>query len=117
MPDLNFQQDNEIYGVLFPALLPVEKAIKRQTGSVESRYYTYEPGNMTRYDVIFNVYDAGWGPEMVMTIINLNTAMVIPSRMHSPTQISYLKDKLGLGEGDCYALMQLINYHMEKAGY
>lgn len=106
---------NRIEGDRFyPALKTVSEASTR-LHVAESVSCVYQPGNGTRYEVVFSKFDHGYGPETVMTIINMRKAMIIPSAMgmHS---LGYMQEKLGLGEGDCYALIPLINSYLEDEG-
>jgi hypothetical protein len=98
----------------YPALKPVAASISRGH-TAESYSCVYQPGNGTRYEVVFSEFDIGNGPETVMTIVNMRKAMIIPSQMgmHS---LGYMQEKLGLGEGDCYALIQLINDYLNERG-
>lgn len=98
----------------FPALKPVSAASTRAHVD-ESYSCVYQPGNGTRYEVVFSKFNNGLGPEIVMTIVNMRKAMIIPSQMgmHS---LGYMQEKLGLGEGDCYALIPLINSYLEEQG-
>jgi hypothetical protein len=116
MADLNFETGGEQYGMYFPPLRPLAKAIRRDTPPVYTAAYEYEPGNASRYVVVFNTYDFGYGQETVMTVANLNASMIVPGPFHSPSQIGYMAEKLGLLEGDCYALMPLINHYLEELG-
>ena len=116
MADLNFETGGVYYDLYFPALKPVDRAIRKVRATDSSSFYHYEPGNGTRYEVIFTAYNAGFGPEVVMTLVNFRKAMVITGPMFSPSQIGYMKEKLDMGEGDCYALMPLINHYLEELG-
>ena len=116
MADLNFETGSVQNGQYFPALRPMHAAITKDSPPVYTAHYEYEPGNATRYVVVFNTYDTGYGPETVMTVVNMNAAMIIPGPFHSPSQIGYMQEKLKLLEGDCYALMPLINHYLEEFG-
>lgn len=112
--DFDFSAGGEQFGKYFPPLKPVAAAVSRVHND-ESYSCVYQPGNGTRYEVAFSRYNIGNGPETVMTIINMRKAMIIPSYMgmHS---IGYMTEKLGLGEGDCYALIPLINAYITDRG-
>jgi hypothetical protein len=114
--ELNFEKGSVQYGVHYPALKPVAAAIKREGKFINTALYEYEPGNATRYVVLFATYNTGYGPETVMTVVNMNASMIIPGRFFSPSQIGYMKEKLGILEGDCYALMPLVNAYLEETG-
>ena len=116
MPDINFEVSNVIYGKFFPALKPIHAAVRKAGKVTKSEFYHYEPGNGTRYEVAFITYDYGFGLETVMTVANMSKSMVIPSYMLTNSQIGYMQEKLDLGEGDCYALMPLINHYLEELG-
>jgi hypothetical protein len=98
----------------YPALKSVAEASTR-AHNANSYSCVYQPGNGTRYEVVFSEFNNGNGPEIVMTIVNMRKAMIIPSQMgmHS---LGYMQEKLGLGEGDCYALIPLINDFLEEQG-
>ena len=116
MAELNFEKGGQHYGVYFPALRPAYAAIKGSGKFIHSAFYEYEPGNATRYEVAFNTIDHGYGPETVMTVVNFRKSMIVNGPMFSPSQIGYMKEKLDIGEGDCYALMPLINHYFEELG-
>ena len=116
MADLDFENGSVQNGQYYPALRPMAKAIRRDSPPIYTAAYEYEPGNATRYVVVFNTYDFGYGQETVMTVANMNTSMIIPGPFFSPAQIGYMVEKLKLLEGDCYALMPLINHYLEELG-
>lgn len=116
MSELNFEKGGELYGCYYPALKPVAAAIKESEAPFHSAYYVYEPGNATRYQVLFNTTKTKWGLETVMTLVNFRKSMIIPGKFLSPSQIGYMHEKLDINEGDCYALMPLINNYLEELG-
>lgn len=118
MGDMNFEKGGVHGGVHYPPLRPVElgAALRDMGEIVHSAYYQYEPGNATRYDVIFTTYRARWGQQTVMTVVNMKKCMVIPERLEWSYQLGYMQEKLELGAGDCYALMPLVNAYLEELG-
>ena len=111
----DFQAGGEQYGVYFPALKTVGESIKSQVGLINSVFYDYQPGNGTRYEVLFNTFETKHGRRTVMTLVGFRKSMELSGSMglHS---IDYLREKLGLGGGDCYALIPLINAYFEEVG-
>ncbi len=117
MGDLNFEKGCVWYDLRFPALRPVPKAIQKSSGDpTYCRYFDYEPGNATRYEVAFCTYPTGNGLQTVMTIVNMHRSMVIPGRLEWSYQLGYMREKLELSDADCYALMPLINHYLEELG-
>lgn len=111
--ELNFETGGVHNDLYFPPLKDADKAIVKVVVSDFSAFYHYEPGNGTRYEVVFSTYNDGFGEKTVMTLVNFRKTMVLTSEMRWASQIGYMKEKLGLGEGDCYALMPLINQYLE----
>ena len=111
----DYQSGGIFYDKYYPALRPVNQAIKKLKTADFSAFYLYEPGNATRYEVLFTTYNDGYGPKTVMTLINFRKSMIITNEM-SPTSLGYMQEKLDLGEGDCYALIPLINQYLEELG-
>ena len=102
-------------GMYYPKLKNVNQAICRRISPSDADYFHYEPGNGTRYDVLFSTYNDGYGQKTVMTLVNMRKAMIISNEM-SLVNIGYMQEKLDLGEGDCYALIPLINHYLEELG-
>ena len=94
---------------------PVGVAIKEQVGLLHAVYYDYQPGNGTRYEVLFNSFRTKYGRRTVMTIVNMNASMELNGEL-GIVSIGYMKEKLGLLDGDCYALIQLANTYLEELG-
>ena len=111
----DYQVGGEEYGVYYPALKPVDQAIKVQHGIINSVFYDYQPGNGTRYEVLFNSFETKYGRRTVMTIINMNASMELNGSL-GIMSIGYMKEKLGLLDGDCYAIIQLVNTYLEELG-
>jgi len=110
--DFDFSKGGEDFGRYYPALKPISEACKQFADNAYCSFYQYEPGNGTRYDVIFSRYPTKYGIQTVMTIANMGKSMILSGEvgMHS---LGYMKEKLNLGEGDCYALIPLINHFYE----
>jgi hypothetical protein len=109
-----FKDGGEWMGKYYPKLKDVNQAIlKRQTPS-NSDFFVYEPGNGTHYEVLFSTYNH-YGQHTVMTIINMRKSMILMQPMDL-INIGYMREKLDLGEGDCYALIPLINKYFEELG-
>ena len=102
-------------GVYYPKLKPIFAAVPSAVEAEFCSYFQYEPGNGTRYDVLFSTYNDGYGSKTVMTLVNMRKAMIISNEM-SLVNIGYMQEKLDLGEGDCYALIPLINHYLEELG-
>ena len=113
--DFNFQTGGVQNDVFYPALKPVGVAIKEQVGLLHAVYYDYQPGNGTRYEVVFNSFKTEYGRKTVMTVANFNCSMELNYPL-GLVSIGYMKEKLGLREGDCYALIPLINTFLEELG-
>ena len=111
----DFQSGGEEFGVYFPALKSVGEAIKSQAIDYSSVFYDYQPGNGTRYEVLFNSFRTKYGRRTVMTIVNMNASMELNGEL-GIVSIGYMKEKLGLLDGDCYALIQLVNSYLEELG-
>lgn len=114
MENIDFQAGHEFGGVYFPPLKPVDKACVDMDGVGECVYVRYEPGNGTRYEVVFSCYVTQDGGQVLMTIVNMGKSMIIASKM-GLYSLDYMHEKLGLGLGDCYALIPLINRYLEEA--
>jgi hypothetical protein len=110
----DFEKGGEAYGMYFRPLKPVAAATVTNAPTL-GNFYHYEPGDGTRYEVIFSTYNTGYGLQTVMTLVNFNSSMVIPGRMDL-VDIDYMHEKLKLTHGSCYALMPLINYYLNEIG-
>jgi hypothetical protein len=111
MTEHDFEKGGVIFGKFFPGLKVPAVAV-RVSKNIESMYFDYEPGNMTRYQVLFS--DLA-GQRVVMTIVNMRKAMELSGPMNE-TSIGYMEEKLGLNAGDCYALIPLINHYFDERG-
>jgi len=111
----DFEKGGVIYGKFFPGLKTVAASVSRSKEG-KSWFGIYQPGNGTRYEFIFSEYDFGHGPETMLTIVNMRKCMIIPGPMFPDTSIGYMVEKLGLNEGDCYALIPLINDYLTEQG-
>ena len=109
--DFNFEAGGVAFGGYFPALKNVNASIRRRKGD----FFVYEPGNGTRYDVLFGVQDTGFGEEVVMSVVNMRKCMIISGQVGIQS-MSYIQEKLELGAGDCYALIPLINFFIHERG-
>lgn len=115
--EFNYQQGGNEYGKYYPALKPTELAIHCEAEG-SSTYYHYEPGNGTRYEVIFTEIELKEQFEkeliIVMTIIQpRRRSMITPSYNFHMKDLGYMMEKLEMHEGDCYALIQLINIYLD----
>lgn len=112
--NFDYQKGGEDCGKYFPALKLVHDATVA-SADCKSVYYHYEPGNMTRYEVIFTRFNTKYETnKVVMTVFcPRNTSMVLPGDEMGMYSINYMQDKLGMSEGDCYALIQLINHYLK----
>lgn len=111
--EFDFTKGGEFHGGYYPALkITGDGIVSYNEGA--STYYDYQPGNMTRYQVVFSKYPSEWGgTETLMSIVNMNTCMVIPGEMNM-LSLDYMMEKLGLMRGDCYALIPLINRYVRS---
>lgn len=111
--DFDYEKGGEMFGGYYPPLKPPLTAIKGFTLPVKSVFYIYEPGNGTHYEVLFTTYNNVYGRETVMTLVNFRKSMVLPGpvEMHS---LDYMQEKLQINEGDCYALIPLINQFFKE---
>ena len=107
----NFEKGGVIFGKFFPGLKLASMAISKSK-NIESVFFAYEPGNMTRYEVLFSNLA---NQRVVMTIINMRKSMELSGPLNEYS-IGYMQEKLGLSEGDCYALIPLINHYFEEMG-
>lgn len=122
MENFDFQAGGVYGATYYPSLKSIGEALITNTGGGgQAYYYHYEPGNMTRYEVVFCEYTDTYDNQIVlMSIVNPRRAtMMIPLVRHEwgLHDIAYMKEKLGMGEGDCYALIPLINFHLKAMGY
>ncbi len=118
MYGFDFSKGRVVHGRFLDSLRDLDRAIKVEAQSGRSYYFDYEPGNGTKYRVLFSYapgYDVG-EKEIVMTIINFGRSMIIPGgKMDTVGQLDYMHEKLGnLNIADCYALMPLINFFLQK---
>jgi hypothetical protein len=111
MTEHDFEKGGVIFGKFFPGLKLPSAAVSKSK-NVESVFYAYEPGNMTRYELLFSNLA---NQRVVMTIVNMRKSMELSGPLNEYS-IGYMTEKLGLGEGDCYALIPLINHYFEELG-
>mgnify|MGYP005831235951 CR=1 FL=1 len=114
--EFDYEKGGEEFGVYYPPLKPVAKAIKFSSVGPDSAYYHYEPGNGTRYEVVFVRHLNGYSEvEQVTMAVTCprNAAMIVPEKL-GMYSLGYMQEKLKMLEGDCYALIPLVNYHMER---
>lgn len=110
----DFEKGGERFGIYFRPLKPVVSATVVRANASGS-FYHYEPGDGTRYDVLFSTYDTGYGLQVVMTLVNFNTSMIIPGRVDL-IDLDYMHEKIKITHGSCYALMPLINHYLNEIG-
>lgn len=102
----------------YPQLKPLDQAVVA-CHPVLGEFYHYEPGNGTRYEVILTrriARDPDYYPRVVVSIVNFGRgrSMVIPMGVPlDKHNISYMREKMGILEGDAWALIPLINRFME----
>ena len=110
----DFQKGGVINEVYFRPLKSVADATVRHETMGDSEYYHYEPGDGTRYEVLFNTYNTGYELQTVMTLVNFGTSMIIPFKL-GLGDIGYMHEKLQITSGSCYALIQLANAFFKKS--
>jgi hypothetical protein len=116
MESFDFQKGGVIFRKYYPELKPIASAlVHTSSGPNLGTYYHYEPGNMTRYEVIFTNFLDVYGETITLmsVVCPRNAAMILPKYKFEMYDLDYMQEKLGMGEGDCYALIQLINYHFD----
>lgn len=112
----------EIEGAYYPDLKTMDEAIRLEAPTV-GKFYHYEPGNGTRYEVFLSLRkDVGaehedYLPKVGISIMNFNRpcSMIIPwksSLQHY--DIDYMCEKMGILNGDAYALIPLINRFLSE---
>lgn len=112
----DFSKGGEINDMYFPALKPVDEAIKSSALPTHSSFFNYQPGNGTLYEVVFTTWSPRPGStRTVMTLVNFRRSMEVSGKMDLYS-LGYMREKLGFGEGDCYALIPLINRYFEELG-
>lgn len=110
--DFDYEKGGEEWGTYYPPLkAPWRGGIVFSDGT----YFHYEPGNGTRYEVLFTRFDTEYEKNRVaMTVLcPRNAAMIIPDELglHS---LGYMQEKLKMLEGDCYALIPLVNQYLKE---
>lgn len=109
--DFDYNAGGEYDGAYYPALKPLSEAIRRESPSL-CQFFIYEPGNGTRYDVLISTFNTGYSVQHNVSIVNMGRSMMF-SGPFSMVALSYMKEKLNLNYGDCYALIPLINAYLE----
>jgi hypothetical protein len=114
---MNFNdQENYMAG-----MKPVEKSIINGC-KTSGRFYHYEPGNGTRYEVFISdrlgndIPD--YYPGTVISVMNFDRpcSMTIPVFDGKPdVHPDYMMEKMRIGLGDALALVKLVHYHFENA--
>jgi hypothetical protein len=110
--DFNYAEGGTHLGAYYPSLKPVPEAIRFTDGS----YFHYEPGNGTRYEVIFTKFDAEHEKgQVVMTVVCPRRTAMFVDREMGMYSLGYMQEKLvGMYNGDCYALIPLINHYLKE---
>lgn len=124
----DFTKGGRVDDVSYPPLRPLEKACTHRAERGTSEFAVYEPGNGTRYEVLFA--RRGWipgeimldpaddfFPRTVVAILNFGRpcVMVLPEvRQLGLGNIDYMCKKMGIDAGDAYALIPLINDFLER---
>jgi hypothetical protein len=95
---------------------PVRSLANETEGSWLDRYY-WEPGNRTRYDLIYGrrLVDVDLGPEeFVLIYVQTNRAMVFTDcYLH----YSYIEEKLGVNEADAVGILGFLDRMGHAVGY
>lgn len=114
--DFNYEKGGEDCGCYYPPLKPVLDAIRFESGWKDHSYFHYEPGNGTRYEVIFTRFRTEYveGDRTVMTVICPRNAAMIVSGELGMYSLTYMQEKLKILEGDCYALIPLVNHYLKE---
>lgn len=105
-------------GVHFPDLKPLDQAVLFDAPG-HCHFYHYEPDNGTRYEVMISrrnrtdhKYDAYY-PLLTVAVMNFDRpcSMTIPfpDAPLGVHNIDYMMDKMGILNGDAWALLPLIN--------
>lgn len=112
----------EIRGEWYPDLKSLNEGIKLQA-PVVGKFYHYEPGNGTRYEVFLSLRkDVGalhedYLPKVSISIMNFGRpcSMIIPWKSSlEHYDIGYMCDKMGILPGDAWALIPLINEFLKE---
>jgi hypothetical protein len=94
--------------------IDMQRAIKfNSERAVEARYVVYEPGNDTRYEVLFTQVGTldtvdRYPNDVVVTVVNFRKAMLL-SRGRGYLDWTYVAEKLDIGEGDARPLARLFS--------
>ena len=106
-------------------LKPVNESIVSETNGEHGTLYVFEPGNATRYVVLFQPIERSISREMdyglkatLVTVINFRRyySMVVSGHM-GYLCVGYLMEKTGLQEGDAAALLALIRHKLCSGVY
>ena len=116
--EFDFTKGGEVDGVYYPALKDPVQAIKFQSGWKDHDYIHYEPGNGTRYEVVFTEIQREYSDEkeLVLSVIcPAPAAMTIPGgfRRFYLFDLEYFIEKLRMRPGDVYALLPLVNHYTQ----
>lgn len=97
-------------GVFYPRLRHPKLACRQfPRWGAGFEYLEYEPGNCTRYEVLIGSLP---GMRVLLAVVNMRVCMELPGKQ-DPFRTGYMQEKLGLGEGDCYALAWLANWYFD----
>jgi hypothetical protein len=104
----------EIHGAYVSDVRTPEESIRYATDEGVATFYLYEPGNATRYEVVFtSIPGQLHGGRDYMSVVNFRKAMEVHQGMGEHS-VSYMQEKLNLGISDCYALSKLIEHHFAR---
>lgn len=83
----------------------------------DTKFYHWEPGNCTRYEVMFTEleFSDDHYPHVVMTVLVPQPAAMVVTKKMDLQDLEYMREKMpNLQEGDRWALCSLINHHLEE---
>jgi hypothetical protein len=93
---------------------PEESVVSRALPD-RSEVVHYEPGNGTRYVVQLTALPEGtpFCTQYILSVVNMHRSMELWRPMDE-NDLGYMEEKLGLGRGDCVALLQLANEFIRR---
>lgn len=100
-------------------LKPMDEALKAIVPT-KGKFYHYEPGNGTRYEVFISRRELTgykYYPELVVSIMNFDRpcSMTVPLFDGEPDMYpDYVREKMGILEGDALAIRELVKYYLEE---
>lgn len=101
-------------------LKPMNEAVKA-VFPTNGKFYHYEPGNGTRYEVFISRRKPAWPhdsyPELVVSIMNFDRpcSMTVPLFAGQvDVHPGYVKEKMGILIGDALAICELLAHYTEE---